>query len=174
MYEKDLQQAIFSSGTEKTLIDKVLAKEDVNRGRELVKKNNLTRSDLLELLYLLASTESKLLNLGEWDRYILLKFFVWIREFIKIAELIYDYKDYLAEKKFKLSDRANKMLENNVKLIEHNAKFLIDLYFNISRTTISLGAVGLLELIKNKYEVVYPSQQLTEAQSKGNVQVKRV
>lgn len=167
---------------DKSFLDKLLAKEDVDRLRELTKKPKLCREDLLELLYLLTSTESKLLNLGEWDRYIMLKFFVWIREFIKIAELLYDYQDDLKRKEHlcntckkynddvknkctcitftpsaQLTPRCKQLLYNNERLIEHNAKFLIDLYLNIGRTTLSLGGTGFLETLKNKYELVYPA-----------------
>ena len=61
-----------------------------------------------------------------------------------------------------LSDRTRKLLSNNERLIEHNAKFLIDLYFNIARTTLSLGATGLLEILKNKYEIAYPNGQIQQ------------
>lgn len=165
-FESLLQHSLFNQSIEKTSIDKILAREDVQRAKELVKKSRLTREELLEVLYLLVSTEAKLLNLSEWDRYILLKFFVWIREFIKVAELLYDYQDELTKQQtageLVLSDRTRRFINNNERLIEHNAKFLIDLYFNISRTTISLGATGLLELIKNKYELIYPQDRLTE------------
>jgi hypothetical protein len=35
------------------------------------------------------------LNYSDWDRYIILKFFVWIREFTKVCEILYDYEDEL-------------------------------------------------------------------------------
>jgi len=160
MFEDNVKNSLFTEQSEKTFIDKVLARDDVNRIRELVKKPSLVRSDLLELLYLLAGTESKLVNFSEWDRYVTLKFYVWIREFIKIAELLFDYHDDLQEKQKKgiivLNERSIRLLKNCQRLIEHNAKFLIDLYLNINRTTLSIGATGMLELLKNKYEVIYP------------------
>lgn len=187
-FEQALQQGMFSRDNEKTFIDKLLAREDVNKVKELIKKPKLTREELLELLYLLSSTEAKLLNYGEWDRYIILKFFVWIREFVMMSELLFDYQDDLKIKentctkcslliktdhikkcvceepirKIVLSDRTRKLLSNNERLIEHNAKFLIDLYFNIARTTLSLGATGLLEILKNKYEIAYPQGQIAQ------------
>lgn len=182
MFEQAIQNSLNMAAKDRSFVDKLLAKEDVDRLRELTKKPKLCREDLLELLYLLTSTESKLLNLGEWDRYIMLKFFVWIREFIKIAELLYDYQDDLKRKEhlcanckkydddiknrcicfeFKpsaqLTPRCKQLLYNNERLIEHNAKFLIDLYLNIGRTTLSLGGTGLLEILKNKYELTYPN-----------------
>ena len=187
-FEQSLQSSMFSTQSEKSFIDKLLAKSDVDRIRELIRTSKLKREDLLELLYLLSGNEAKLLNYGEWDRYIILKFFVWIREFVKIAEIMFDYQDDLKKKentckhcnklqetkkelnkcgcevfvsKSKLSERTKQLLFNNERYIEHNVKFLIDLYLNIGRTTLSLGATGIMELLKNKYEVVYPQQSTT-------------
>lgn len=181
-FEQDLQNKVFSDTGERTFIDKLLAKEEVKDIRELIKKPRLTRSELLEILYLISGTESKLVNYGTYDRYVILKFFVWIREFIKIAELLFDYTDELYRKEntctlclkyintnkeaekcvcevskpyVVLTERSKRLLDNNQRLIEHNAKFLIDLYLNIARTSLSIGATGMLELLKNRYEVQY-------------------
>lgn len=146
---------MFSREVEKTSIDKLLAKNEVERVKELIKKNNLSREELLELLYMCSSTESKLLNLSKWDRYVMLKFFVWLREFIKVSEIYFDYESDLEKRKIKLSKRSRDLLENNKRYMEHNAKFLVDLYFIIARSTLSLGATGFMELLKNKFEMEY-------------------
>lgn len=163
-FEEAISRNLFKQDYERSFIDKILSRADVDRIRELIRKKSLKREELLEILYLLSSNESKLLNLGSWDRYILLKYFVWIREFIKIVEQLYDYTDDLEAKEKRkeiiLSDRTRQLLKNIERQIEHNAKFLIDLYFNIARTTLSLGATGMMELLKNKYEIVYPQQSI--------------
>ena len=170
-----LKRNLFSNFQERTFVDKVLAREDVNEIKELIQKPHLERTDVLKMLYLISGTESKLLNLNEWDRYIQLKFFVWIREFVKIAELLWDYEDALSISEStcslckliigvkcqckepvplgNLTDRTKKLLKNNALLIQHNTKFLVDLYLNIGRTTMSLGGTGFTELLKNKFEV---------------------
>jgi len=184
-YEQDLQRSIFTGAGERTFIDKVLAKDDVNAIRDIVKKPKLTRSELLEVLYLISGTEAKLLNYNEWDRYIILKFFVWIREFIKISEILFDYEDELHKKEntckvckkeinkgetkgcgcekptpiLVLTERTRRLLLNNDMLLQHNAKFLIDLYLNIGRSSMSITAAGFTELIRNKYEVQYMQPQ---------------
>lgn len=196
-FEDRLRQGLQGGSRERTFIDKVLARDDVNAIRELIKKPILTREELLEILYLISGTESKLLNYNEWDRYVILKFFVWIREFIKIAEILYDYEDELKKKEntcknckrfieteeqnnkclcklpepySTLTPRAKKLLLNNSLLIQHNAKFLIDLYLNIARTSMSLNAAAFVELLKNKYEVIYPQQPVTtQVEQKGGL-----
>lgn len=169
-FEEQLQKGLFSSTQEKTYIDKLLGRREIERVKELVKKEDLSRSELLELLYMCLSAESKLVNLSEWDRYILLKFFVWIREFIKIAELMFDYESRISERfnegKATLSDRTKRLFSNNKKLMEHNAKFLIDLYFNIARTSLSVKGVGFFELLKNKFEMLYQQTAQTIAPEK--------
>ena len=193
-YEQDLQRSIFTGAGERTFIDKVLAKDDVNAIRELVKKPKLTRGELLEVLYLISGTEAKLLNYNEWDRYIVLKFFVWIREFIKISEILFDYEDELYNKEnicrdckllikttqekkcvckdpnptLILNDRTKRLLLNNDMLLQHNAKFLIDLYLNIGRTSMSITSAGFTELIRNKYEVQYLQPQQTQEQAQNS------
>jgi hypothetical protein len=194
-FEDKVSTGMFSGYGEKTFIDKVLAKDDVKAIQELIKKPRLTREELLEILYLISGTEAKLLNYSEWDRYVILKFFIWIREFIKIAELLFDYEDSLAIKEntcktckllftgeeikckcktpiksITITKRTRKLLDNNSLLIQHNAKFLIDLYLNISRTSMSLGMSAFLEMVRNKYEVEYnPTQPPASNEKKGGL-----
>lgn len=160
--EDQLQQSLFKRDSERTFIDKVLAKEEVDRIRELVKKPKLARNEMLELLYLVGGNEAKLLNYSDWDRYLMNKFFVWLREFVKILEMFFDYREYLEgkekkDKNFKLSSRFRKILDNNQALLEHQVKFLIDLYLNVGRTSLSVGATGFMELLTNKFEMAYPT-----------------
>lgn len=177
-FEENLQRNIFSGQSEKSFIDKILAKDDIANIRELVRKPRLTRSDMLELLYMMTGSEAKLTNLDEWSRYILLKFFVWIREFAKIAEQLYDYDEYLHSKKgFKVSERTKNYIDNNLRMLEHNIKFLVDLYFNISRTSLSIGATGFLELLNNKFEMFYggnvPGGVQLQPEKKGIIRNKK-
>ena len=171
-FEHSLASSLFSKESEKTSIDKVLARKDIEDVRALIKQSRLKREQLLELLYLISGSEAKLLNYSAWDRYVILKFFVWIREFVKIAEIMYDYTDMLEQKELDgimvLSGRAKKTLDNNQRLIEHNAKFLIDLYLNIGRTSLSVGATGFFELLKNKYELVYPQASNNQSQPENS------
>lgn len=165
-----IDQLMQTGATDNTFMDKLLAKNIDENLRALIKKDKLERADLREILYLLGSQESKLLNYSEWDRYIQLKFFVWVREFVKSYEVLYDYeediKKYEKAGKLILSERSKKLLENNERTMSHIAKFLIDLYLNVARTTLSLGATGMLEFLKNKFEIVYPQKPVV-AENKG-------
>lgn len=166
--EEEIGKSISRTGQEKSYIDKVLSREDILSIRALFKKQNLTRSEILDLLNYCVGSESKLVNLGAWDRYIVLKFFIWIDEFIKISNGLYDYKNYLEEQDKKgiivLSERTRKLFDNNIKLIEHNAKFLVIAYLNILRTSLSIGATGFMETLTNKFDISYSGPGLATGQ----------
>ena len=156
-FEEALSNSMVKTAKEKTFVDKILSKEEVVQIKELIKKDKLTRKDLLELLYLISANESKLVNYSVWDRYVVLKFYCWLREFIKITELLLDYQDRLVNNQdFTLSPKTKKQLDNIQRLFEHNAKFLIDLYLNIARTSLSVNAVAFKEISQNKFELNYP------------------
>lgn len=213
MIEEAIQKSFYNTSQEKSFIDKLLAKNTDDKIADIIKKPVFEREDIASLLHQLASTEAKLLNFGEWDRHIQLKFYVWLREFFRIHEKLFDYRDdfkrkentcmtcnkpivtekdkckcstkkidykynklaikinnqrlFLGEPTIRLrkvripqlvlDDITKQIFENNVKLMEHNLRFLVDLYLNIGRTTLSLGGTGILELLKNKFEFAYPS-----------------
>lgn len=160
--ENKIQDAFNKPDNEKTFIDKLLARDDIKTIKRLMKKQDLTREELLELLYMLASSESKLHMLLPYERYVLLKFFVWIREMIKIAEIYFDFKEdvdkKLKEKTWVLSPRALKALNEVGRYIEHNAKFVVDLWLMIARTSLSLGGSAFIELLKQRFEVQYSTK----------------
>jgi len=166
--EENIARGIFTQPSEKSYLDKILGKNDVDRLRDLVKKDKLSREDMLELQYLLSATESKLLNYGDWERYVMLKLYVWVREFIKTTMYLYDYSEKIKDNKLgkdmQLSDRTKHLVENCTRMMEHNVKFMCDLYLNIGRTSLSLGATGFLETLKNKYEIAYPQTPTSQPQ----------
>jgi len=175
--ENALSQGLLNKDSEKSFIDKVLGRKDIEDIREIMRKKRLTREDLLHLLYLMSATEAKLMNYGAWERYVTLKFYVWIRDFVSRLELLYDYHDFIEEisraeknnlSKVKLkgektgrqavvpvNKRTIRMFENCMLLMEHNVKFLVDLYFNCTRTTLSVNAAAIKEILANQYEFTY-------------------
>lgn len=156
MIEQQIAQNMFSQNSEKSYIDKLLGKSDIDSLRKVMKKDSLDREDINEILYLMSGAESKLWNFSGWERYIVLKLYTWIRDFVKNFEILFDYE----QENPKLSANSKRLLENNKKYMSHNLKFLIDLYMNISRTTLSIGGTGFLEPLHNKFEISYPEQAL--------------
>lgn len=155
-YEYNLGRYIYGGQTEKTFIDKTLARSDIEEIKDIMQKEDLKRKDLLKLLYLLSGTEIKLVNFDEFDRYLLGKFYAWIRDFVASAETLYDIQEDIAKKKITVNANTIKMLENvRVKLV-HSVKFLVDVFFYLSRSTLSLEASGFDTITKTRYEYYYP------------------
>lgn len=168
VWEEAVARNMDFSNREKTFSDKVFARDEVEKIKDLMRKDSLSRQDLNELLYLMSSTESKLLNLGEWDRYVMAKYYVWVREFFKQLEILFDYIEDIEKKEkngeITLKPTTRKLLYNNRKLAEHNLKFLIDFYFQIMRTSLSLGGQLVSDLLGQKFEFQYKTPQSLEQQ----------
>lgn len=156
MIEEAIQKKMSSAIGEKTFLDKLLGRQDSEKIRQLMKKERLNRTDMLELLYLISGTEQKLYNYDAYDRYYMSKYFVWIREFVSIMEQMFDEEEIY---KGKLDERSQELFDKNRKLMEHNIKFLVDLYFHLARSTLSINASGFIEILKNKFEISYPEQK---------------
>lgn len=167
-FEQLLGQRLFGvQPVEKSYTDKLLARAEVSKIQELIKKEDLTRSELLEILYLLSSSEIKLANFGDWDRYLLGKFLAWIRDFVSICEVLYDYKekyeeipeadkdDEKAMTSATIKSDIKNLMENNRKYMLHNIKFLVDIFLYLSRSTLSLSMSAFEILSTSKYEYAY-------------------
>lgn len=144
---------------EKAYTDKLLGRKDVERLAQLMKKETLERSDVLELLYMLSAVEIKLSNLGDWDRYLLGKFYAWIRDFVNVAEVLYDWEDKVKKgdlgPELKNDEEVTQMMDNIQVLWVHNIKFLVDIFLYLSRSTLSLGMSAFDALSKMRYEYDY-------------------
>lgn len=191
MFEEKIKQKLLSGDAERSFTDKLFAKEDVARIRELFKKTGLTRSEINELMYMCTGVESKLVNFGEYDRYVVLKFYVWIQTFEQINENLYDFyelekskregvkkywkdvKDGVDTDSFEppehsdLSEKGFLLLETIIRGMEHSIKNVVALYLNIVRTSLSLGATGFLEPLKQKFEMTYPTQEVVSTGGEG-------
>jgi hypothetical protein len=156
-YESWLSQTAFRQPQEKSFIDKLLGRKEVYALEQLMKKEELTRSELLDMLYMLTSVELKLANLGEYDRYLLGKYFTWVRDFVALAEFLYDYQSEINNCKF--SPEAKKDIEDTLKAIQktiiHDVKFSVDIYLFLIRSTMGLTAMAFDTLSKGRYEYEY-------------------
>ena len=160
-FVSQLNKYVFAQSQERTFVDKVLDRYDVESIRNLMKKENLSREELLELLYLLVSNEIKLVNFGDWDRYLLGKYFAWIRDFVSIAETLFDYLETLdKDKDIDLDEEARKALENTKKQILHVVKFNADVYLYLMRSTLSIEGTAFDTLTKSRFEYAYPQADI--------------
>ncbi len=171
-YERALGQHLYTKDLEKTFIDKVLDRSDSEKLRELMKKDSLTRPDLLEMLYLIIGINAKLVNYSEWDRYLLGKSLAWIRDFVTKIETLIDYREAIQSDKIPditKGDEIDNILAQVQKHDEHNIKFLIDIFLYLSNSTLSIKAVAFDTLTKSKFEYHYPEQAYYSQQPKSGV-----
>lgn len=159
-FEDAIAQNFVNQNKEKSFTDKILARNEIEQMRMLIKKEKLTRSEISELLYLCTSAESKLYNFSEWERYVILKYFAWLREFAQIAEGVFKNKEIMDAKELAgkggLSDRGKNLLNNAIEIAEQITKFNVDVYLNIARTSLSQKGVTIMEILNNKFEISYP------------------
>ena len=135
-----------------------------------MKKDKLTYEDINQLLYLLTSDEAKLLNLKEYDRYILGKFYTWIREFVKILEEIYKLKQQLKEGKL-VDKETEESLQKTEQIMIHNVKFLVDVFLFLSRSSLSINAKAFVEFLKQKFEYEYKGSEVEMPQEKRELKL---
>lgn len=160
-YEQALGSNLYNISGDKTFVDKTLAKSDVEELKDIMQKERLDRKDLLKLLYLLAGTEIKLVNFGEFDRYLLGKFYAWVRDFVANAEFIYDILQDIESGKIVVTDETKELLADVRDKMLHNIKFLADVFLYLGRSTLSLEATAFDTITKTRYEYHYPSQAVS-------------
>jgi len=164
--EDFINRNVYEETREKTFVDKVLNREEAKRLQELTKKEDLNRSELLELLYLLAGIELKLVNFDAYDRYLLGKFFAWIRDFVATTEILFDYIADLKDMENKATGKEKKDIKEMIDILErikkldlHNVKFLADIYMYLCRSTLSIDASAFDTLTTSRFEYYYPVSQ---------------
>jgi hypothetical protein len=159
MFEEAIANSIRVDNPNKTFIDKLLSKEDIKKLQILTEKENLNRKEILSLLHLCLSTELKLTSLSAEDRYYLGKFFVWIREQVKISSLYFEHLDYIEslppESTIKKNKRILAFINQIQKTIEGEVKFMVDVFIYIVRSSMSIKATAFTEILKNKFELSY-------------------
>lgn len=159
-YEQWLSQYAYKAPSERTFIDKLLSRKEVFELQQLIQKEDLTRSELLKLLYMLTATELKLANLGEYDRYLLGKYFTWVRDLVKVAEFLYDYESQV-ESFDGFTDEGKKEIKETLdaikKMMLHDVKFSVDIFLFLIRSSLGLTALGFDTLSKARYEYEYGS-----------------
>lgn len=153
---------------EKTYIDKTLAKDQEREILELLKKEFINKTDQAKLMNLLVSNELKLLNFGDYDRYLIGKLFVWLQDFALVQDSLFNYSDNVTKKKLELSSNAADILEKTLHKNSEVIKSLANLYLYLTRSGLSLGATGFDTITTQRFEYSYPQQGMqAENSDKG-------
>lgn len=159
------RQMLAAQNENRTFIDKLLAKDDVFRMRELHKQNQLGQNDIMEMLQLMAGNESKLLNFDENERYIFGRYFIRIREGFSIDEKLWNLYDEL--KTFCDDPEVLGVWEENLKLVNNTGKFFVDNFQWLSRSGMSISGIGFEKILKHKFEVAYSNLPEKPSEKRG-------
>jgi len=146
--------SLYRRDNEKARTDKLLAKDDIGKIEELIKKDRLELKDLRNLVYLLAGAEIKLVNLGKEDRILIGKFLTWIRDLIAIYEVRIKNNDLLLGNE-KTTDETLLASKTISQMLDEYIKYLAALFLYGTRSSLSLGATAFSSLNTEKYEYEY-------------------
>lgn len=85
-FYQNLGRALFQGESEKSLVDKLLGRQDADKLHSLMQKEPLTKSDVEEILFLMTSIDQKIVNYDQWDRYVIVKLFPWVKDYSTICK----------------------------------------------------------------------------------------
>lgn len=142
---------------ERTFIDKIMSRKEVQEITNLIMKDDLTRSDLMRLLNLLTANELKLANLGEYTTYLLGKYYTWVCDLGKVAEFLYEYEAKISTYGFSPegTKEISDILSETKKLMLRDVKFAVNIFLYIVRSSLALSALAFDTLSKQRYEYEY-------------------
>ena len=166
--EQYLGNEMFARNYERTSVDKPLAKEDVQRVKELMKKQHLSKEELTEVYHHVSTTEIKLLNFGVNDKYQLTECIITMDSIFNAAMQIYDIYETLPQTPSSDIEKQTKELwMQNRTLGERCVRTLLTHYLYMSRGTLSLDGVGFDKVITSRHEIVYPVPGAQESPRPG-------
>lgn len=147
-------QSLYRMDNEKARTDKLLAKDDIAKIEELIKKDRLELKDLRNLVYLLAGAEIKLVNFGKSDRILIGKFLTWIRDLIAIYEVRIKDNELLMSNP-KTTNETILAAKTISQMLDEYIKYLAALFLYGTRSSLSLGATAFSSLNTEKFEYEY-------------------
>jgi len=159
------RQMMMQQNVEKSFIDKLTAKDDVLRMRDLHKKLKITREEVMEMLQLMVGNESKLLNFSEYERYVFGRYFIKIREGFQIDEMLFDlYHKVIDECE---DPEVIKIWLQNIDEVNSTSKFFVDNFQFLTRSGMSIEGAGFDNILKNRFELAYPNKTVPLEQKQG-------
>jgi len=154
-FEGQLGKATFNDGGEKTRMDKVLSQSEVDRLREIITKDLFEVEEVDEIMNILVSTELKLTNFNENDRYILGKYLLWVSEYGKRYSRAIRTRDYYKRQWTFLTERTRNMRIDIEKDYAGTFKQAVHTYCFLARSPLSIGGSLIDRLTSDKREMKY-------------------
>lgn len=139
---------------ERTKDDKILGLDNIDQVSKLIKKEKLTKEDILSILHLLNTSEIKLVNMStQYERYLIGKYKIWMTELVRLLLNLYEYDDYCIKRGIALNERCSIYGEQNKQKLTHAARSMIDLYCYVIRSSLSVEGMLVKKLIEQKISV---------------------
>lgn len=156
-FEKQLGQATFGDSSEKTKMNQILSQNEIDRLREIITKDLLEVDEVDEVINILVSTELKLTNFNENDRYILGKYLLWVSEYGKRYSRAIRTRDYYRAHGDNLTLRTKSMRIDIEKDYAGTFKQAIHTYCFLARSPLSIGGslIDRLTSSNDKREIKY-------------------
>jgi hypothetical protein len=155
---------------ERTKDDKVLGLDNIDQVFKLIKKEVLTKEDILGILHLLNSSEIKLVNLtSQYERYLIGKYKVWMTEIVRLLLNLYEYNDYCKKRGIVINERSQIYCDQNIQKMTHIMRSMIDLYCYVIRSSLSVEGFLVKKMIEQKISVDTNNKQelTTKSEQKG-------
>jgi hypothetical protein len=165
-YEQQISNVAFARDFEKTKYDKLLAQSEMQRLRELVSKELFDINDISEIMNILVSTEVKLTNFNENDRYVLGKYLIWVTEYAKRYSTAIRAKDQYQKMWSTLSKRHKELRIEIEKLYAETFKQSIHCYCFLARSPLSIGGSLVKTMTTDRSEMEYKGMPVPQAQPK--------
>ncbi|MEM4364072.1 MAG: hypothetical protein QXS90_02215 [Candidatus Diapherotrites archaeon] len=143
--------------TEKSFVDKTMAKEEIERIRGLLKRDFLDRSSMHELRNLLVGFNLKLVNFDDNERILVGLFLNYIENLFLAEEELYQYVELIKTRPG--YENSVKLLNSSRVRLENTLKFYVDVYLYIINSSLAVGAVAFNAHTTGRYEYVYHQPQ---------------
>jgi hypothetical protein len=154
-FEQTLGSSTFNENNERSRYDKLLSQSEMTRLREIMKKESISIEEISEVMNIAVSTEIKLTNFNENDRYYLGKYLIWIGEYAKRFSKALRANEYYKEFQDKLSPRTKELRLEIIKDYTEQFKNNMHSYFFLARSPLSLEGTLIDSLTRDKKEVQY-------------------
>lgn len=161
-----LKNQMFTPSPERTNIDAILSRRDIEKMENLFKKNIWEKEDLQTLMHLLAGAETKMLNFSSHDRIILAKFLAWIEDFVTTGIQAYDIKERMEEQE-NLTEGEQDILNKAVELTIHTIRYLTAIFLFLSRSSLSLDAEAFSRFTEQRVVNISPQLENPPQKKKG-------
>ncbi|MBU1045990.1 hypothetical protein KJ616_02610 [Patescibacteria group bacterium] len=140
---------------DRTLIQKVLTEKNIEEGKDIGTSGILDRNQIIRLQNLMTGLEQKLVKYSPSDRYNLGVYITWTSMWTKLAEQLYDFQESMKKNPKNYSDVGRKNFEDIAYGMSSSIKYLSNIFYFLSRSSMSIDGFAFKEILEQKSEQVY-------------------